>query len=72
MVVVTIAKPGDFATTFSLMNRSTPDMLAYGITPDGKIYRARTAHDAPGGIGGRGTWVDTGVTVPDVALATDL
>jgi hypothetical protein len=72
MVVVTIGKPGDFSTTFSLLNRSTPDMLAYGITADGKIYRARTAHDALAGVGGRGTWVDTGVVVPDVALATDL
>jgi hypothetical protein len=72
MAVTTIVKPGDFATTFSLFNRSTPDMLTYGITPDGKIFRQRTAHDTVGGIGGRGTYVDTGLTVPDVALATDL
>jgi hypothetical protein len=72
MAVTTIGKPGDFATTFSLLNRSTPDMLSYGITPDGKIYRFRTGHDALGGVGGRGTYVDTGLTVPDVATATDM
>jgi hypothetical protein len=72
MAVTTITKPGDFMTTFSLLNRSTPDMLGYGITADGKIYRFRTAHDTLGGVGGRGTYVDTGLTIPDVALATDL
>ena len=72
MAVTTIGKPGDFATTFSLMNRSTPDMLSYGITADGKIYRQRTAHDTVGGVGGRGTVVDTGLTVPDISSAADL
>jgi hypothetical protein len=72
MAVTTLGKPGDFSTTFSLLNRSTPDMLSYGITPDGKIYRLRTAHDAPGGVGGRGTVVDTGLTIPDISSAADL
>jgi hypothetical protein len=72
MAVTTIGKPGDFMTTFSLLNRSTPDMFAYGVTADGKIYRFRTGHDALGGVGGRGTYVDTGLTIPDITSAADM
>jgi hypothetical protein len=72
MAVTTIAKPGDFQTTFTLLNRSSPDLLLYGITADGKIYRVRKNHDAPGTVGGGGTYVDTGLTVPDVAIPADL
>jgi hypothetical protein len=75
MAVTTIAKPGDFSTTFSLMNiATTQDMIQYGITANGKIYRGRIRHDAGVGSspGGPGTWVDTGLTIPDVSIVGDL
>jgi len=72
MAVTTIAKPGDFQATFSLMNRTTVDFINYGITADGKIYRQRRCHDSIGGPGGPGTWVDTAVAIPDVTVLTDL
>jgi len=73
MAVTTIAKPGDFAATFTLQNiTSTPDVIQYGVLANGKIYRERRNHDAPGGVGGKGTWVDTTLTIPDVSILTDL
>ena len=72
MAVTTIAKPGDFMTTFNLMNRSTVDIIQYGITVDGKIYRERRNHDSVGGPGGKGTYVDTGLTIPDLATPADM
>jgi len=62
----------DFAATFSLLNRSTPHTIRYGITADGKVYRQRINHDSAAGPGGPGTYVDTGVTVPDVTIVADL
>ena len=73
MAVTTIGKPAaDFVATFTLANRSTAHVIPYGITPDGKIYRNRVSHDAVGGPGGLGTYVDTGVTIPDITTLTDL
>ena len=73
MAVTTIAKPGDFCCTFVVPNRSTPDTILYGVTQvDGKIYRERRNHDSVGGPGGRGTFVDTGLTIADIAATTDL
>ena len=73
MAVTTIGKPGDFMDQFSLANRSTPHVIRYGVTADGKVYRQRIVHDGVGGTaGGPGTYVDTGVTIPDVSVVTDL
>jgi hypothetical protein len=72
MAVTTIAKPGDFAATFSLVNRTLPQRHEYGIMPNGKIYRQRFGHDAASKNGGRGTWVDTGLTIPDITSAGDM
>jgi hypothetical protein len=74
MAVTTLAKPAtDFQATFTLTNRSTPHQILYGVTADGKIYRHRVNHDSVGGgPGGNGTYVDTGLTVPDVSIVTDL
>lgn len=73
MAVTTLAKPGDFVTTFSMTNTTTPDRIQYGVMPGGKIYRERIRKDgtAPT-IGGRGTWVDTGLTIPDISIVADL
>jgi hypothetical protein len=71
MAVTSLAKPGDFMQTFSRVNGTTPDLIQYGITADGKIYRGRIRTDAAG-PGGRGTWVDTGLTIPDVSIVADL
>jgi len=72
MAVTTLGMPGDFAATFSLPNRSTPHTIRYGITIDGKVYRQRINHDSIGGPGGPSTFVDTGITVPDVSSVLDL
>lgn len=73
MAVTSLAKPGDFSTTFTFPNTTTPDQLMYGITRDGKIYRGRLRNDALTPFaGGRGTWVDTGLTIPDVSTVADL
>jgi hypothetical protein len=72
MAVTTIAKPGDFAAQFTLPNRTTVDVIQYGITADGKIYRVRINHDTLGGVGGDGTYVDTGLTIPDLTVAADM
>jgi len=73
MAVTTVAlPPTDIIAVFAVPNRSTPHTIAYGVTADGKIWRQRVNHDSIGGPGGRGTYVDTGQTLPDVALATDL
>lgn len=72
MAVTRITKPGDFKTTFSLANRTTTDVIQYGITSDGKIYRESVNHDSLGGPGGRGTWVDTTLTIPDLATPADM
>lgn len=71
MAVTSLAKPGDFQATFTFPNTTTPDTILYGIAAGGKIYRSRIRTDAAG-TGGRGTWVDTGLTVPDVSIVTDL
>ena len=73
MAVTTLGKPGDFVTTFTFPNTTTPDWILYGITRDGKVYRERKTHDTASPFaGGRGTWVDTGLTVADVATVGDL
>ena len=73
MVVTTVPKPGDFVTTFSVTNTSTPDRIQYGVMPGGKIYRERMRRDSTAPtIGGRGTWVDTGLTIPDISAPNDL
>lgn len=72
MAVTTINAPSDFMATFSLLNRTTVHTIRYGITADGKIYRQRINHDSLGGPGGPSTFVDTGVTIPDVATIADL
>ncbi len=71
MAVTSLAKPGDFQATFTFSNTTTPDQLSYGVTRDGKIYRGRIRTDAAG-PGGRGPWVDTGLTIPDVSTVADL
>ena len=44
-----------------------------GVMANGKIYRARLRNDALTPFaGGRGTWVDTGLTIPDVSTVADL
>jgi hypothetical protein len=72
MAVTTLAKPGDFMAAFVMPNRSTADIIQYGITADGKVYRERRNHDSVGGPGGRGSWVDTGLTIPDLATPADM
>jgi len=73
MAVTTIPLPvTDIIAVFAVPNRSTPHTIAYGVTADGKIFRQRINHDSIGGPGGRGTYVDTGLTLPDVTLSTDL
>jgi len=73
MAVTTLAKPGDFVTTFTFPNTTTPDWILYGITRDGKVYRERKTRDVgTTQVGGRGTWVDTGLTVADVSVVGDL
>jgi hypothetical protein len=72
MAVTSIAKPGDFQAEFNMPNRSTVDVIHYGITADGKIYRERRNHDSVGGPGGRGTYVDTTLTIPDLATPADM
>ena len=71
MAVTSLAKPGDFNTTFTFPNTTTTDNILYGVTSNGKIYRGRIRTDAAG-PGGRGTWVDTGLTIPDVSIVADL
>jgi hypothetical protein len=73
MAVTTVAKPGDFAATFTLVNRTIPQRHEYGILANGSIYRQRFGHDADTvKKGGRGTWVYTGVVIPDIASAGDM
>ncbi len=73
MAVTTLSKPGDFVSTFTFPNTTTPDWILYGITRDGKIYRERKTRDTGSPFpGGRGTWVDTGLAVPDVSIVGDL
>jgi len=72
MAVTTLAKPGDFMATFLFPNTTTPHTISYGITQSGKIYRQRILHDAGSAIGGPGTYVDTGLTIPDVSTVGDL
>lgn len=73
MAVTTLAKPGDFLRTFTFPNTTTPDVIQYGIMAGGKIYRERCRKDgtAPT-VGGRGTWVDTGLTIADITIVNDL
>jgi hypothetical protein len=72
MAVTSLAKPGDFVAQFFMNNRTTVDTIQYGITIDGKIYRARRGHDTIGGPGGIGTYVDTGVVIPDITILADM
>ena len=72
MAVTIFAKPGDFMQTFTRAQHARRRIhILYGITADGKIYRGRIRNDATG-AGGRGTWVDTGLTIPDVSSVADL
>jgi hypothetical protein len=72
MAVTRLAKPGDFMARFHCKNRTTDDVIQYGVTGDGKIYRESRNHDSVGGPGGPGTWVDTGQTLPDLATPADM
>ena len=73
MAVTTEAKPGDFVSTFTFPNTTTPDWILYGITRDGHIHRERKTRDALTPFaGGRGTWVDTGLVVADISTVGDL
>jgi hypothetical protein len=72
MAVTTLAKPGDFQAIFYFPNTTTPHLIMYGVMLGGKIYRQRITKDAGTAVGGPGTWVDTGLTVPDVSTVGDL
>ena len=73
MAVTTLGKPGDFLRTFTFPNTSTPDVYQYGILANGKIYRERIRKDGTTPTAGsRGTWVDTGLTIPDVSSVGDM